>query len=314
MRIYLMKENSFGKRVRLLLLRTGFAGLAITAFEIGGSETARGQGVMTPAPVPVQAPAKEGYAQLKDTKLFYWDTGGEGQPIILLHPNSGSALIWAYQQPVFAKAGYRVIAYSRRGYYNSAPIVEGKSGNAADDLLEFINLLGIRKFHAVAAASGGSTAAEFAATYPDRLFSLTVSSNTFGIRSGPISKAAQSIRPKNWDDIPSDVQEVGASYRAANPEGLKLWIELEHKAWVGSVRGQGRREMTEAKLEQLKVPVLLISGAADLLTPPSISRMLQSKIPNSELVVAPESGHSVYWEQPDVFNKAVLNFIGQHGK
>jgi pimeloyl-ACP methyl ester carboxylesterase len=72
--------------------------------------------------------------------------------------------------------------------------------------------------------------------------------------------------------------------------------------------------MTEAKLEQLKMPVLLISGAADLLTPPSISRMLQSKIPNSELVVAPESGHSVYWEQPEIFNKAVLDFIGRHGK
>jgi len=309
-----MKENSFVKRVRLLLFRFTFASLAVAVFGAVAIETVRGQSVMTPIPVPAPAPAKEGYAQLKDTKLFYWDTGGEGQPIILLHPNSGSAIIWGYQQPVFAKAGYRVIGYSRRGYYNSAPIVEGKSGNAADDLLEFIDSLGIRKFHAVAVASGGSTAADFAVAYPDRLFSLTVSSNTFGIRSGAIAKAAQSIRPKNWDDIPSEVQEVGPSYRAANPEGLKLWIELEHKAWVGSVRGQGRREMTEAKLEQLKVPVLLISGAADLLTPPSISRMLQAKIPNSELVVAPESGHSVYWEQPEVFNKAVLDFIGRNGK
>ena len=269
---------------------------------------------MTPIPVPVQAPAKEGYAQLKDTTLFYWDTGGEGQPIILLHPNSGSALIWLYQQPVFAKAGYRVIGYSRRRFYNSAPIVEGKSGNAADDLLEFIDFLGIKKFHAVAAASGGSMAADFAVTYPDRLLSLTVSSNTFGVRSGAIARAATSIRPKNWDDIPSEVQEVGPSYRAANLEGLKLWVELEHKAFVGNVRGQGRREMTEAKLEQLKVPTLLISGAADLLTPPPVSRMLQAKIPNSELVVAPESGHSVYWEQPDIFNRAVLDFIGKHGK
>ena len=277
-------------------------------------DAAKGQSVMTPVPMPDQVPAKEGHAQLKDTKLFYWDTGGDGQPIILLHPNSGSALIWGYQQPVFAQAGYRVIAYSRRGFYSSEAIVQGKAGNAADDLLEFIDILGIRKFHAVAAASGGSTAADFAVAYPDRLFSLTVSSNTFGIRSGAIAKAATSIRPKNWDDIPSEVQEVGPSYRAANPEGLKLWIGLEHKALVGSVRGQGRREMTEAKLEQLKVPTLLIAGAADLLTPPSISRMLQAKIPNSELVVAPEAGHSVYWEQPEVFNKAVFDFIGRNGK
>lgn len=269
---------------------------------------------MTPTPMPAQVPAKEGWLELADTRLYYWDTGGNGQPIILLHPSTGSALIWIYQQPVFAKAGYRVIGYSRRGHYNSAPIAEGKAGNAADDLRELIDFLGIKRFHAVASASGGSTAAEFAVLHPDRLFSLTVSSNTFGIRSGAIAKAAASIRPKNWDDIPEEVQEVGPSYRAANPEGLKLWLDLEHKALVGKIRGQPRREMTEAKLEQLKVPTLLISGAADLFTPPSISRMVAAKIPNSELVIAPESGHSVYWEQPDVFNKAVLDFIGRNGK
>lgn len=308
------EATPYAARVCWRLFRTVLVGLTAAVIAGGVIGTAKGQAVMTPMPVPDQVPAKEAWAQLADTKLFYWDTGGEGQPIILLHPNSGSALIWRYQQPAFAKAGYRVIAYSRRGFYNSAPIVEGKAGNAADDLREFIDLLGIKKFHAVAAASGGSTAADFATQHPDRLYSLTVSSNTFGLRSGPIAKAAASLRPKNWDDVPSEVQELGPSYRAANPDGVKLWLELEHKAFVGSVRGQGRREVTEAKLEQWKVPTLLIAGAADMTTPPSISRMLQAKIPNSELVVAPESGHSVYWEQPEVFNKAVLDFIGKHGK
>jgi len=297
------------------LFRALFAGLAAVAFAAGGVDIAKGDAAMTAVPVPAQVPTKEAVAQLADTQLYYWDTGGDGQPIVLMHPNSGSAMIWGYQQPAFAKAGYRVIAYSRRGYTNSAPIVEGKAGNAADDLLALVDALGIRKFHMVAAASGGTTAAEFAVLHPDRLYSLTVSSNTLGLRSGEIRKMAQSILPKNWDDIvPSEIQELGPSYRAANPEGVKQWLELEHKAWVGSVRGQGRREVTEEKLAQLKVPVLLIAGAADLSTPPSISRVLQSKIPNSELVVAPESGHSVYWEQPDFFNRAVLDFIGRNGK
>ena len=74
-----------------------------------------------PVPIPAQVAAKEGLAQLADTRLFYWDTGGDGQPIVLMHPASGSALIWGYQQPVFAKAGYRVIAYSRRGHNGSDP-------------------------------------------------------------------------------------------------------------------------------------------------------------------------------------------------
>lgn len=296
------------------LMHAAAAGLVAVMMATGGTDSATAQAVMAPVAIPAQAPAKEASVQLADTRLYYWDTGGDGQPIILVHPNSGSARIWGYQQPAFAKAGYRVIAYSRRGYNGSDPIVEGKAGNAADDLLAFADALGIKKFHIVAAASGGTTSAEFALTYPERLYSLTVSSNILGLRSGVIQKMAQSIRPKNWDDFSNEFQELGPSYRAANPDGVKQWSELEHKAWVGSVRGQGRRPVTEEGLAQLKVPVLLIAGAADMTAPPSILRVLQTKIPNSELVVANESGHSVYWERPDVFNQAVLDFIGKHGK
>jgi pimeloyl-ACP methyl ester carboxylesterase len=42
--------------------------------------------------------------------------------------------------------------------------------------------------------------------------------------------------------------------------------------------------------------------------------MLARHIPNSEFVVVPEVGHSIYWERPDVFNSVVLEFIGRHSK
>ncbi|HEV8724012.1 MAG TPA: hypothetical protein VGW77_25635 [Candidatus Binatia bacterium] len=41
---------------------------------------------MRPIPIPAQVPAKEGVAQIPDTRLWYWDTGGQGVPIVLLHP------------------------------------------------------------------------------------------------------------------------------------------------------------------------------------------------------------------------------------
>ena len=73
-------------------------------------------------PVPKQAPATEGYATVSGARLWYWDTGGDGEPLVLCHPASQSSQIWLYQQPAFAKAGYRVIAYARRGVYKSEPI------------------------------------------------------------------------------------------------------------------------------------------------------------------------------------------------
>jgi pimeloyl-ACP methyl ester carboxylesterase len=270
---------------------------------------------LTPIPIPAQAPAKEGMADLAETRLWYWDTGGDGTPIVLSHPTSGSGLIWGYQQPVFAKAGYRLIGYSRRGYYNSAPYDTAKPGIASEDLHQLVQKLGLGRFHLVASAAGGSIASDFAFSYQDRLLSLTVSSNSLAVRDGEIGKAAKLIRPKEWDMLPVNFRELGPSYRAANPEGAKHWLELEHKALVGrEYRQTLKNQITQARLKELKLPTLLIPGAADLATPPSIARLIAAEIPNSEIAIAPEAGHSVYWEQPDVFNRAVLDFVGKHSK
>ena len=265
---------------------------------------------MKQTPIPPQLPATEALAQIPDTSLWYWDTGGAGVPIVLLHPATGSALIWGYQQPVFAKAGYRVIAYSRRGYYNSAPYDRNNPGIGSEDLRHFADALGLERFHVVASAAGGSIASDFAFSYQDRLLSLTISSNSFGVRDGEIGKSAAFIRPVGFDHFPVEFREIGPSYRAANPEGVKVWLELEHKALIGpEFRQPLKNEITQARLKELKLPTLLIAGAADLFTPPSISRMIAAELPNSRLALMPESGHSSYWEEPDLFNKAVLDFI-----
>src|SRR5688572_28391090 len=97
---------------------------------------------MTPVPLPAPVPVKDNVAAIPETRLWYWDTGGGGAPIVLLHPATGSALIWGYQQPVFANAGYRVIGYSRRGYINSAPFEPERPGSGSEDLRQLADHLG----------------------------------------------------------------------------------------------------------------------------------------------------------------------------
>jgi pimeloyl-ACP methyl ester carboxylesterase len=265
---------------------------------------------MVPVPIPEQVPAKEGMAALPGTNLGYWDTGGTGQPVVFLHPASGSALVWLYQQPVFAKAGYRVIAYSRRNYYDSDSAPNENPGSASVDLQNFVDYLGLNQFHLVSSAAGGSVAADYALSYPEHLLSLTVSSNNLAARNGYIAEAAEKIKLKEWDDLPRWFRELGPSYRAVNPEGVAKWIELNEK----SETGRGARQnlvnvVTPDKLESLKVRTLLVTGAADMFTPPSIMRMIARRVPNNELVIVPECGHSPYWEQPEFFNRTVLNFL-----
>ena len=212
---------------------------------------------MIAVPIPEQVPAKEGMAQLSNTRLGFWDTGGSGQPVVFLHPASGSALIWLYQQPVFAKAGYRVIAYSRRNYYNSDSAPQDNPGTASEDLQNLIEFLGLEKFHLVSSAAGGSVAADYALSHPERLLSLTVSSNNLAATKGYIAEAAAMIKLKEWDDLPRWFRELGPSYRAANPDGVAKWTELNHK----SETGRGARQklvnvVTPEKLETLKVRTL----------------------------------------------------------
>jgi pimeloyl-ACP methyl ester carboxylesterase len=267
---------------------------------------------MIPVPIPEQVSAKEEMAELPGTRLGYWDTGGAGEPIVLLHPASGSALIWLYQQPVFARAGCRVIAYSRRNYYNSDLAPADNPGTASGDLQNMIEFLRLERFHLVSSAAGGSVAADYALSHPERLLSLTVSSNNLAAASGYIAEAAAKIRTKEWDDLPRWFRELGPSYRAANPAGVQKWIELNHK----SETGKGARQklvnvVTPEKLETLKVRTLLMTGAADMFTSPSIMRMIARHVPDNEVVIAPECGHSIYWEQPEFFNRTVLGFIGR---
>ena len=301
-------------RARAGLLNAGFALGACAALFLGSAEPARGQGTAN-ALVPPQAPAREGLAPIADTRLWYWDTGGEGVPVVLLHPASGSGLIWGYQQPAFAKAGYRVIGYSRRSYFNSDPMAKDRPGIGSADLHALIEFLGLKKFYAVASAAGGTIAADYALSHPDRLDGLVIADNSAGVRDGEIAKAAGSIRMPGFDDMPVEFRELGASYRAANPAGAKLWTELAHKAVTGGdFRQRVANEMTTAKLEGMKVRTLLITGDADLITPPSIMRMVAQHIPGSEIVIAPESGHSTYWEQPDIFNRSIMSFIARGAK
>ena len=270
---------------------------------------------LIPVPIPAQAPAKEGSAELPGTHLWYWDTGGAGAPVVFLHPATGSTLIWLYQQPVFAQAGFRVIAYSRRNHYNSDLAPEHNPGTGSEDLHNLMEFLGVEKFHAVSSAAGGSVATDYAFSHPERLLSLTVSSNNLAARNGYIAETAARIRPKEEKDLPRWFWELGPSYRAANSGGVEKWNELTRR----SVTGKGARQnlanvVTPAKLETLKAPTLLITGAADLVTPPSIMRMIARHIPDNEVVIVAESGHSPYWEQPEYFNRTVIDFIRRHAK
>jgi pimeloyl-ACP methyl ester carboxylesterase len=263
-------------------------------------------------PVPEQAPAGEGFAPVPGARLWYWDTGGDGEPVVLLHPGTGSALIWGYQQPVFAAAGYRVIAYSRRGHYNSDAASAEDPGTAAGDLHHLVEHLVVEKFHLVGSAAGGIVALDYALSYANRLLSLTLACTLAGVVEEDFQTMLGNVMPERYRGLPPELLELGPSYRAVNPEGVAEWLALEHRAVTGR-RAQNRlNEIRWENVEKLDVPTLLIVGEADLYSPPPVMRALAHRLPRTEVVTLPEIGHSAYWEAPAAFNDAVLRFLANH--
>lgn len=276
-------------------------------------------GAGDPSPIkiismPQPVPAREEVAHLDGVDIWYWDTGGAGEPIVLLHPLTSSGHCWGYQQPVFARAGYRVIGYSRRGYRGSTNgDAEGRPSDVAD-FLALVNHLKLERFHTVGSAGGALIAAAFAIKYPQRVRSLTVANWVIRPKDPAFEAISTALAEPGLKNMPEDFRELGVSYRAVNPTGRARWRELHDRAHEGNAPlGLNFGDpVTEQSLSGVRAPTLVLTGDADLLAPPPISRLIARAIAKSEIVVLTESGHSSYWERPDQFNAAVLSFIRRH--
>src|SRR5947209_17078477 len=104
------------------------------------------------------------YLDLSDARIWYTDTGGDGVPVVLMHPASGSTDSWVYQRPAFTAAGYRCLAFDRRGWGRTETAsTPEQAGYASDDLDALLEGLGIAdRFHLVGTAAGAAPSLDYA--------------------------------------------------------------------------------------------------------------------------------------------------------
>lgn len=262
------------------------------------------------------APARDASADLPGVKLWFTDSGGTGTPVVFVHAATGSSRVWEYQRPVFAARGYRVITYDRRGYGRSVADPSGvQPGTGADDLNALMDHLKIDRFHLLGTAAGGFVAWDYALSFPKRLRSLVVANSMGGVQDPEYQEALRRLRTPEFLAMPPDMRELGPAYRVSNAAGAERWRELERTARPTSVQPPAqtfRNRVTFALLETISVPTLLLTGDADMYAPPPIMRMFAARVKGSKSVVIPEAGHSAYWEQPEIFNRTVLDFLKTH--
>ena len=254
------------------------------------------------------------HAHLPGARIWYVDTGGAGDVVVLLHANTGTVWAWEQQITAFHAAGLRVIAFDRRGWGHSLiePDTGPQPGTIAEDLDALMSYLGIDRFHLVGIAGGGFAALDYAAWRPEKLRKLVVCASNGQFNEPEMQALSAHIAIPGLTGVPAlrSFLEVGVAYRAENPEGWAHFQAMEHQAQqVGAPAQPMRTPNTYNKVSTIRTPALVLMGGADLLAPPALMRTWARHLPRVEMGCIADAGHAVNWERPTEFNTWVLNFL-----
>jgi pimeloyl-ACP methyl ester carboxylesterase len=263
------------------------------------------------------------FVNVGGVKLAY-EQHGDGFPLVWVHEYSGSMESWQPQVQYFARR-YRVITYNARGYPPSdvpATLDAYSPEQAVEDLSALLRHLDIESAHLAGLSMGGNTVLRFGLAHPDRARSLIVASAGSGSEDPERFRKEQAER-SSW--LEREGQKALASYPwgptrttlqrkdgVGWEEFLDQWFRHSAAGLALTSRGvQAKREPLYAfatQLEALQIPTLILVGDED---EPCIDVgiFLKRRIPRSGLAMFPQSGHAINLEEPDLFNRTVLDFL-----
>jgi len=260
---------------------------------------------------------------------LYYEDHGTGKPVVLIHGWPLSSKSWEKQVPALIDAGYRVVAYDRRGFGNSAkPTVGYDYDTLAEDLHKLMTELDLTGATLVGFSMGGGEVARYLGTYgSDRVekavfisaippFLLKTSENPEGVEGSVFDGLMESIaadRPafltgffQNFynvdifggDRVSDEVIRLSWNVAAAaSPRGTLDCVP----AWLTDFRGD---------LASIDVPVLVIHGDADRIVPfPASGKRIPGMVKESRLVVVEGGPHGIGWTHAERVNRELLDFL-----
>lgn len=258
-------------------------------------------------------------------------TAGEGTPaLLLLHGFSASVFSWREMMPVLADWG-RVTAFDRPpfGLTDRPTSWEGTNpysliGQAALTLA-VMDAFGVERAVLVGHSAGGTLATHLALEHPDRVAGLVLISPAIGLGSGLrpglrwvlstpqarrlgrlfVRRAAGNLDealPQAWHDPTQVTAEILEGYK--RPLRTEGW---DRGLWELTLAA--RPSEVEARLDEIHVPVLIITGDSDQLVPTERTVRLAERFPEAELLVLPDCGHVPHEEAPDAVLSAIEAFL-----
>ena len=265
------------------------------------------------------------YAAVNGIEIYYESHGG-GYPILFCHEFAGDYRSWDLQVGFFSRT-YNVITYCARGYPPSSvpeSQINYSQEEAVTDLKGLMKKLGIEKAHIVGLSMGGNVALNFGLSHPKMASSLVVAGTGTGSDDPePFQRRVREMADgmlkegmchmSDYLDGPARVQ-----LKQKDPKAYELFKSqfLGHSPVGSSNTFRGvlskRPPVFELghRLRALYVPTLVLTGDED---DPCINPALfmKANIPAAGLAMFPRSGHAINLEEPDLFNRIVMDFFRQ---
>lgn len=256
----------------------------------------------------------------KSLKLFYHEEG-RGFPLVLLSGLGGDhQSVWPPCFEMFSNT-YRLIAIDTRNSGKSQFFEDPFTiKDMADDIRKLLDGLGIEKVHLAGFSMGGLVAQQFARDYPDRVDRLVLACtySTMNNRNHLFMEGVRAAyeESRSLQTIFDLVYPVlfRQSYYEMLPNGRErvlLPLEELQEPFTGWLRLYEALRAFDSRswLHEIRHKALVIGGSEDFFVPLADLEVLGNKIPNGTVVIVPESGHMLTFEQPECFQKVILEFL-----
>ena len=262
-------------------------------------------------------------AEFESTGRFvvvdHYEIAGGGQPLVLIHGGLVNSGLWDDQFEVFAQ-GHRTLRYDVRGFGKSTSPASYFSNHS--DLRDLLDEVKIERACVLGLSMGGAIAIDFTLAYPDRVAALIPVAAGLG---GYHSAVTSPLR-----------DELNAAYERGDKEravelSLQMWTDGPHRTpdQVEPTVREHIRAMTShtfdlpdvepwaqrleppaiERLAEIHVPTLFIVGDQDVEDILKISDLIVAQVRGAQRVVIPGAAHHLNVEQPDEFNRIVLEFM-----
>jgi pimeloyl-ACP methyl ester carboxylesterase len=253
----------------------------------------------TQAPKSPQAPIKYGdnpaAGHFLDTRGFrmYYETYGQGKPLLMLHVNGGSIKVFSNQIPYFSKY-YRVIAVDSRAHGKSVDTRDSLTFEMmADDFNALLDSLHIDSCNVLGWSDGGISGLLLAIRHPEKVRKLVV--------SGPnLWPDTTGLTPYIFHWLERTAADMRRQPQTAQMKNDLKIVELDLQ----------EPHMTLGQLHSIHCPTLVMGGDHDAIPSYHLWQISQN-IPLSDLWIVANSGHSVAVFKKELFNKVVGDFFSQ---